>query len=160
MSYVVRCLDSIIPLLVIAEISRLWLISVSEQASLSYLVKNPEDRFSRDEAHIIQTMYSRKYNVAKKLPHVFTAEFYGCYKIFHLLIQQKQVITLKIYFIIAISACLMWFGGGLCVPKAMQIVWIHVSHVMRNLFVHMQTIKAQISLHICAVWLAPLLFAA
>ena len=34
-TFVVRCLDSIIPLLAIAEISRLELVSVAEQASLS-----------------------------------------------------------------------------------------------------------------------------
>ena len=34
-TFVVRCLDSIIPLIAIAEISRLWLASVAEQAGLS-----------------------------------------------------------------------------------------------------------------------------
>ena len=34
-AFVVRCLDSIIPLLAIAEVSRLWLVSVAEQAALS-----------------------------------------------------------------------------------------------------------------------------
>ena len=34
-TFVVRCLDSIIPILTIAEISRLWLVSVAEQAGLS-----------------------------------------------------------------------------------------------------------------------------
>ena len=34
-AFVVRCLDSIIPLLAIAQISRLWLVSVAEQAWLS-----------------------------------------------------------------------------------------------------------------------------
>ena len=34
-AFVVRCLDSIIPLLAIAEISRVQLVSVAEQASLS-----------------------------------------------------------------------------------------------------------------------------
>ena len=34
-AFVVRCLDSIIPLLAIAEISRLLLVSVAEQAGLS-----------------------------------------------------------------------------------------------------------------------------
>ena len=34
-AFVVCCLDSIIPLLAIAEISRIWLVSVAEQAGLS-----------------------------------------------------------------------------------------------------------------------------
>ena len=42
-AFIVRCLDSIISLLAIAEQSDLR----------SYLVANPEDRFSRDIAHII-----------------------------------------------------------------------------------------------------------
>ena len=34
-AFVVHCLDSVIPLLAIAEISRLWLVSIAEQAGLS-----------------------------------------------------------------------------------------------------------------------------
>ena len=52
-AFVVRCLDSIIPLVSISEISSLYLASVAEQACLSYLVANPENRFSRDEAHML-----------------------------------------------------------------------------------------------------------
>ena len=33
-AFVVLCLDSIIPLLAVAEISRLWLVSVAEQTGL------------------------------------------------------------------------------------------------------------------------------
>ena len=54
-AFVVRCLDSIIPILAIAQISRLWLLaSLCSRADWfkSYLVGNPEDRFSRDVAHI------------------------------------------------------------------------------------------------------------
>ena len=48
-SFVVRCLDSRIPILAIFKVSRLKLASVAE----SYLVANPEDRFSRDVTHIL-----------------------------------------------------------------------------------------------------------
>ena len=50
-AFVVRCLDSIIPLVSTSKISSLYLASVAAQAGLSTLVANPEDRFSRDEAH-------------------------------------------------------------------------------------------------------------
>ena len=50
-TFVVRCLDSTTSLVSISEISSLYLASVAAQ----YLVANPEDRFSRDEAHIITT---------------------------------------------------------------------------------------------------------
>ena len=40
-AFVVRCLDSIIPVLAIAEISRLQLISVAEQAGLSLIWLQP-----------------------------------------------------------------------------------------------------------------------
>ena len=46
-TFVVRFLDSIIPLVSISEILRLAAL-----AGLSTLVENPEDRFSRDEAHL------------------------------------------------------------------------------------------------------------
>ena len=53
-SFFVRCLDTIISLDYIAEISRLYLASVAEQASLSLTwSQTPEDTFSRDEAHIL-----------------------------------------------------------------------------------------------------------
>ena len=54
-AFVVRCLDSIISLLAIAEISRLHLVSVPEAGQFEfYLVENPKDRFSRDMAQIIK----------------------------------------------------------------------------------------------------------
>ena len=51
-AFVVRCLDSI-TLGSISEISSLHLASVDAQAGLSYLVANPDDRFSCDKAHNI-----------------------------------------------------------------------------------------------------------
>ena len=53
-AFVVRCLDSLISLDSIAEISRLRLVSVAEQASLSLTwSETSEDMFSHDEAHLI-----------------------------------------------------------------------------------------------------------
>ena len=46
-AFVVRCRDSIIPLVFISEISSLYLASVAAQFG-STLVANPEDRFPRD----------------------------------------------------------------------------------------------------------------
>ena len=52
-TFVVLCLDSIIPLVSISEISSLYLASVAAQAGLSLPPgRNPEDRFSCDKAHI------------------------------------------------------------------------------------------------------------
>ena len=52
-AFVVRCLDSIISLDSIAEISRLQLASVAEQASLCLaLSESPEDTFSHGVAHL------------------------------------------------------------------------------------------------------------
>ena len=51
-AFVVRCLESIIPLLHIAEILRPYLASSAEQTGLSYLVENPEDSFSRDVVQV------------------------------------------------------------------------------------------------------------
>ena len=53
-AFVVRCLDSIIPILAASRISRLYLVPVVEQASLSLTWSQiPEDTFSRDVAHIL-----------------------------------------------------------------------------------------------------------
>ena len=46
----VRCLDSIIPLVSIYE--TIAIVSVAAGQFESYQVANPEDRFSRDEAHL------------------------------------------------------------------------------------------------------------
>ena len=53
-TFVVRCLDSIISLVSISEISSLYLASVCCCLDWfeSYLAENPEDRFSRDMAQI------------------------------------------------------------------------------------------------------------
>ena len=59
--FVVRCLDSIIPILAISKISRLSLASVFEQDGLWHTwMQNLEDRFSHDVAHfmIITTICS------------------------------------------------------------------------------------------------------
>ena len=70
-AFVVRCLDSIIPPLAIAEISR-QLVSVSEQAGLSYLVENPKDRFSRDVAHLCIRLFQGISLITVKLLNIRT----------------------------------------------------------------------------------------
>ena len=57
-TFVVHCLDSMIPLVSISEISSLYLASVEAGRFVSYLVANTEDRFSRDEAHIIIIIFT------------------------------------------------------------------------------------------------------
>ena len=53
-TFVVHCLDSTTPLVVIYEISRLQLASVAEQAGLNLIwSKIQADTFSRDVAHIM-----------------------------------------------------------------------------------------------------------
>ena len=56
-AFFVHCLDSIIPLLAIAEIKFKILASLISLAGRfeSYLVANAEDRFSRDVAHFKHT---------------------------------------------------------------------------------------------------------
>ena len=52
-AFVVRCLDSTISLDSIAEISRLYLVSVAAQAGLSLAwSESPEDTFCRIVAHV------------------------------------------------------------------------------------------------------------
>ena len=56
-TFVVRCLDSTTPLVVIFEISRLQLASVAEQVGLNQTwSKIPEDMFSRDLAYFCQCL--------------------------------------------------------------------------------------------------------
>ena len=50
-TFVVHCLDSIIPILAKSNISRPHLVSSAEQTGLS--LENPKDRFSSDMAHMI-----------------------------------------------------------------------------------------------------------
>ena len=53
-TFVVRCLDSIMPLVSISKISRLKLVAVAEQTGLSHTwSKMFEDTFSRDAAHMV-----------------------------------------------------------------------------------------------------------
>ena len=57
-AFVVRCLDSIISLHSVAEISRLYLASIAEQTSLSLAwSETPEDIFCRDEAHLFSVVH-------------------------------------------------------------------------------------------------------
>ena len=59
-AFVVRCLDSIISLDYIAEISRLQLASVAAQASLSLTwSETPEDTFCHVEAHVCFHLYKK-----------------------------------------------------------------------------------------------------
>ena len=52
-TFAVHCWDSTISQVSILAVSWLCLASVAEQAGFeSYLVENPEDKFSRDKAHI------------------------------------------------------------------------------------------------------------
>ena len=53
-TFVVHCLDSIIPLVYMLKISSLYLASVTEQVDLSLTwLETPEDRFSGDEAYLM-----------------------------------------------------------------------------------------------------------
>ena len=53
-AFVVRCLNSVMPLVTVIKISILKLASIAEQASLSLTwSETPEDTFSHDEAHTV-----------------------------------------------------------------------------------------------------------
>ena len=52
-TFVVRCLDSIILLVVIFEIPRLASSCDCADQFLFYLAANPEDRFSRDKTQLV-----------------------------------------------------------------------------------------------------------
>ena len=57
-TFVFHCFDSIISVVSISKMSSLWLVSVVQQAGLSLTwSKNAEDRFSRDEAHIVMILF-------------------------------------------------------------------------------------------------------
>ena len=49
---IIYSLEIIIAKLAACNVSVIWLVSIAEQTVMD-LVGNPEDRFSRDEAHII-----------------------------------------------------------------------------------------------------------
>ena len=52
-AFVVHCLDSVMSLVIVTQISSLMLASVAEQVNLSLTwSETPEDTFSHDEAHI------------------------------------------------------------------------------------------------------------
>ena len=52
-TFVVHCIDSIIPVFAITKISRLQLVYVAEQAVLNFTwSQTPEDRFSHDVAQL------------------------------------------------------------------------------------------------------------
>ena len=64
-TFVVRCRDSIKPLVSISEISSLYLASLAAQAGLCLTwSQTPEDRFSRDKADIVNSEYPRGMSVA------------------------------------------------------------------------------------------------
>ena len=53
-TFIIRLLVSVISKLVTSAFSLFWLVSVAEETGFkSCFVGNPEDRFSRDEAHMI-----------------------------------------------------------------------------------------------------------
>ena len=56
-AFVVRCLDRLIPLLGLAEISSPAILISWAGRFESYLIANPEDRFSRDAAQIFVNMW-------------------------------------------------------------------------------------------------------
>ena len=67
-TFVVHCLDSIMPLVSIFEISKLQLFAVAEQTGLSHTWSNiSEDTFSRDVAQLWwrKNVYLQGYNNAK-----------------------------------------------------------------------------------------------
>ena len=56
-TFIVCCLDRIIHLVSISEISSLYIASVVAQAGLSLPCRKPEDRFSHDVARMIWTKF-------------------------------------------------------------------------------------------------------
>ena len=69
-AFVVRCLDSVMSLVSVTNISSLPLASVAEQASLSLTwSETPEDTFSHDEA--------RYYNASMQTSQFTSGDDYG-----------------------------------------------------------------------------------
>ena len=68
-TFVVRCLDSITPILDKSKISRLYLVFVAEQAGLSLtLSHSSEDMFSHDVAHnVVSQLHSSTLIYAESL---------------------------------------------------------------------------------------------
>ena len=70
-TFVVRCLDSMICILATSKDWGSYLASVVEQGWFeSYLVTNPEDRFSRDKAQLFSVLVCRSVGVS--LHHLFS----------------------------------------------------------------------------------------
>ena len=67
-TFVVHCLDSIISLVSISEISR-QLSSVTAGRFESYLVANPENRFSRDGASLVYKFFRSCAAIMKQTGH-------------------------------------------------------------------------------------------
>ena len=71
-NFVVRCFDSIIPIVAKPKVSSLSLVSVAEQTGLNLTWSHKtEDRFSRDEAQIkqvslLKTQNDINFGLAKK----------------------------------------------------------------------------------------------
>ena len=73
-TFIVRCLDSILPLVPISKISRLKLASVAAQAGLNLTwSKFPEDRFSLDVAHL--KMETEEEDAAFCFMHIMHCDF-------------------------------------------------------------------------------------
>ena len=67
-AFVVRCLDSIISLDSIAEISRLWLASVTAQAGLCLAwSETPEDTFCCVVVHMYHNLHYNALDLLKEL---------------------------------------------------------------------------------------------
>ena len=69
-AFVVRCLDSIIPLLAQSIISRLWLVSVAEQAGLS-LIRSQSPKTGFLVTKILFATAACKQSQIHKVPKVF-----------------------------------------------------------------------------------------
>ena len=116
--FVIRCLDNIIPLLAIAGISRLQLVSVAEP----YLVKTPRDRFSHDVALIL------------------LCEFWTTTVALHDMYQHTQHHIQNLLFHCTFSACIFMsvikhyicYYSALCQLKVKQRVKIHVQEYLGN----------------------------
>ena len=117
-TFVVRNLDCIKPLLAKSKISRLASLCSWASQFESYLVGNPEDKFSRDKAHMVLCLL-KSLLVACRICVSYTWDFRD---------------------------------GFICII-------IEPRHE-KTCLCHIRTTKAQISLRICAVWSAPLLFTA
>ena len=81
-AFVVHCLDSIIPLISISEISSLSSFCGCTGRFESRLIANPEDRFSRDEAHMRSIINDSRLNTCFALKSVRSSRAGVCAQIF------------------------------------------------------------------------------